>query len=77
MGRPTNPRRNYAKDAQSLQRIIIMIQNDTARSPEWCREQVDRLTQVIVAFNSDSVNPQAELAVVESEPAIPRRKSVR
>ena len=76
MGRPTSPRRNYAKDAQSLQRIIIMIQNDTTRSPEWCREQIDRLTQVIVAFNSDATNAP-ELALSESE-SLPRRtKSVR
>ena len=74
MGRPTIPRRNYAKDAQSLQRIIIMIQNDTERSPEWCREQVDRLTKVIVAFNSDSVNSEPSPV---SELSVSHRKSAR
>jgi hypothetical protein len=85
MGRPTIPRRNYAKDAQSLQRIIIMIQNDTTRSPEWCREQIDRLTQVIVAFNSDAGRPDPEadiMAQVEqlrepSSPVSSKRKASR
>jgi hypothetical protein len=88
MGRPTIPRRNYARDAQSLQRIIIMLQNDVTRSPEWCREQIDRLTRVIVAFNSDAGRPdvptddeirQAAGALVESSipPVSVKRKASR
>lgn len=83
MGRPSAPRCNYARDAQSLQRIVIAVQSDETRSQEWRREQVNHLTSVIVAFNNDAVRDRpANLSEVEQALAIvgsdkPRRKIAR
>lgn len=84
MGRPSAPRCNYARDAQSLQRIVIAVQSDETRSQEWRREQVERLTQVIVAFNTDATRDRP-IGPTEMEQAVallaqadkPRRKIAR
>jgi hypothetical protein len=82
MGRPSAPRCNYARDAQSLQRIVIAVQSDETRSQEWRREQVNHLTSVIVAFNNDAVKDRPAESEVEQALAIigtdkPRRKIAR
>ena len=59
MGRPVAPRRDYVRDAQTLQRIVIAVQDDESRSQEWRRQQVEHLTQVIVAFNTDATKDRS------------------
>jgi hypothetical protein len=61
MGRPVATRRNYARDAQTLQRVVIAVQSDESRPLDWRRSQVEHLTAVIAAFNSDAVSKQSAL----------------
>jgi hypothetical protein len=82
MGRPLAPRRDYARDAQTLQRIVIAVQSDESRPQEWRREQVNHLTSVIVAFNNDAVKDRptdlmAQAIELQSEPIKARRKLAR
>lgn len=55
MGRTLQPRANYVRDAQTLQRIIMLINADESRPAEWRREQTQHLAAVIQAFNADAV----------------------
>jgi hypothetical protein len=55
MSRPPVNRRDYTRDAQSLQRILMAVMADPARSDAWKLSAAAPLRAIIDIFNGDAV----------------------
>ena len=54
MGRRVQPRESYARDVQTLQRLVLVVEADTVRPVAWRRKVINKLLEVITIFNDDT-----------------------
>lgn len=56
MGRKVQPRDSYARDVQTLQRLVLVVEADQVRPVAWRRKVIDKLLEVVTIFNEDTSN---------------------